>query len=198
MDFENNMGQMQMCSMKHFSIISCSPHIIQRINPHLQFLSPTKWKIQHDWQCKKHKKLIFFLWLQRTPAKTLPNGTKKQSWSVLGLPTHLDDLLLRVLFDDVFIHPNLAKFILNDGEFHTMVWGFQNVVQQCCLARTKKSCEHGHRHNFWHETVPRKHKRCELETSATPPARLEQTIKKKTSKKLWNGPHVSCNFSCNS
>ena len=48
MDFENNMGQMQMCSMKHFSIISCSPHIIQRINPHLQFLSPTKWKIQHD------------------------------------------------------------------------------------------------------------------------------------------------------
>mmetsp|Transcript_10163 Transcript_10163/g.17448 ORF Transcript_10163/g.17448 Transcript_10163/m.17448 type:complete len:228 (-) Transcript_10163:69-752(-) len=61
---------------------------------------------------------------------------------------HLDDLLLGVLFDDVFIHPNLAEFILDDGEFHTMVWGFQNVVQQCCLARTKKPCEHGHRHNF--------------------------------------------------
>ena len=36
---------------------------------------------------------------------------------------HLNDLLFRVLFDDVLIYTNLTELVLNDGKFHAMIWG---------------------------------------------------------------------------
>ena len=57
---------------------------------------------------------------------------------------HLNDLLIGLLREDPFVHTNVTKLILDDGESLPVVRIVQNVIEERRFPRAKKAREDGH------------------------------------------------------